>query len=84
MMDNRYSMPNLNDMPIDVLKSFLKEINSTIETKEKQKYEEDFNRVLQEIDYMAEKYGSYTIYYDYDGCEMTWSDLKNSIKHYCC
>ena len=83
MKDLLYTIPDLETMPIDALKSLLKEINSTIETKERQKYEEDFNRVLQAIDYMAEKYGSYTIYYDSE-YPMTWADLKESIEYYKC
>lgn len=83
MKENLYTMPDLDTMSIDELKSLLKEINSTIETKERQQYDEAFNRVLQAIDYMVEKYGSYTVYYDdSDDYPITWEDLKESIEHY--
>lgn len=81
MKENLYTMPDLDTMSIDELKSLLKEINSTIETKERQRYEEDFNKVMQAINYMSENYGSYTCYYDSE-YPMTWSDLKDSLNYY--
>lgn len=84
MKDLLYTIPDLETMSIDELKSLSKEINSTIEAKENQKYKENFNRVLQTIDYMAENYGSYIIYYDSKDYPITWADLKESIEYYKC